>query len=528
MSNSNSFLSNFLNKNKILIDHSEFEFQLKSHPSAGSLLSISDTLNFFNVSNIALQFPKAEIEKLPNYFLALIKNKDENNSKLVFVENVKKGFIINSNSEKKTLDKEEFRQRFEEKLLVILSENSQKSKKGISKYFLIILLAVSYLLFVLFNNFTFPLLSIVFLLIIGLLFSIEANFKEIGSVGSNLLSKVCGFSNKYDCDSVIQDNNKLTKFLKFNELSLFYFSFILILLLSASNSRELDAFFSFLILTGVLSIPILIVSVYYQKFVIKKWCLICLIITLINVLILILSYSFYEFKINHDLRILIKIIFLGLLLYMSIKYWKKITIKKSELQNSVIKLNKFKRNFPLFKLALNNSKRIIPLISNDQNSILIGNRDSKLNLVLLTNPYCGYCEKAHKIIKRIYNQYPNSLSIEIKFSLDKSVYNDETLTLHTIFFNEYFKANGSTKFLNAFSFWYKHKDLSVFKDKYYEVDNFDKTLEILSEHDTWRENNSFFFTPILVINDMILPFEYEINDLLYYIDDLVDENSNPL
>lgn len=40
----------------ISIDKQEFEFQIETHPDYPSLLAFSDTLNFFDIPNIAFNF----------------------------------------------------------------------------------------------------------------------------------------------------------------------------------------------------------------------------------------------------------------------------------------------------------------------------------------------------------------------------------------------------------------------------------------------------------------------------------------
>ena len=47
MSNQFYYLFQYLEKDKIFIDQTEFEFQIQSHPNYPSLLAISDTLSFY-------------------------------------------------------------------------------------------------------------------------------------------------------------------------------------------------------------------------------------------------------------------------------------------------------------------------------------------------------------------------------------------------------------------------------------------------------------------------------------------------
>lgn len=64
------FLFQYLKKEHINIDKSEFLFQIQSHPEYPTLLSIVDTLSFFNIENSAIKVEESNIDVLPNYFIA--------------------------------------------------------------------------------------------------------------------------------------------------------------------------------------------------------------------------------------------------------------------------------------------------------------------------------------------------------------------------------------------------------------------------------------------------------------------------
>ena len=81
-----NFLFQYLEKEDINIDKTEFEYQIQSHPDYPSLLSIADTLSFFNIDNGALRVDVSEIDLLPSRFIALL-SEENNNPQLTFIEN---------------------------------------------------------------------------------------------------------------------------------------------------------------------------------------------------------------------------------------------------------------------------------------------------------------------------------------------------------------------------------------------------------------------------------------------------------
>lgn len=59
----------YLRRIGIKIDRKEFEFQFNCHPDYPSLLAVTDTLKFFNVTNNVFRLSQSEISLLPNNYI---------------------------------------------------------------------------------------------------------------------------------------------------------------------------------------------------------------------------------------------------------------------------------------------------------------------------------------------------------------------------------------------------------------------------------------------------------------------------
>src|SRR5690606_681513 len=105
--NSLKTLFQYLDAEAISLDKEEFNFQFNSHPDYPSLLALSDTLSFFNVNNGAFKISSAEIDLLPNKFLAHLKK--DNADFLSFVEKKESTVSYTNGIEKKySLTKDKF------------------------------------------------------------------------------------------------------------------------------------------------------------------------------------------------------------------------------------------------------------------------------------------------------------------------------------------------------------------------------------------------------------------------------------
>ena len=67
-------LQSYLKKEGYSINLDDFKLQLLSNPSYPSVKSITDTLDYFGVENIAANVPKDALNQLPNFFLAILSN----------------------------------------------------------------------------------------------------------------------------------------------------------------------------------------------------------------------------------------------------------------------------------------------------------------------------------------------------------------------------------------------------------------------------------------------------------------------
>lgn len=80
------YLFQYLEKENIKIDKSEFLFQIQSHPDYPSLLAVADTLSFFKIDNGAIKVSISDWELLPNRFITPL-NTDHHNTQLHLIEN---------------------------------------------------------------------------------------------------------------------------------------------------------------------------------------------------------------------------------------------------------------------------------------------------------------------------------------------------------------------------------------------------------------------------------------------------------
>lgn len=512
----------YLKEEGISINQKEFKYQFKSHPDSPSLLAICDTLNFFGIDNGALRIDNSEINSLPDAFIANLKN--NNNKELSFITKKKDSYFISNDTKLKKITQSELSTIWNN--IVLLIEKGEENNLVLKKetkinYYLILPFLLSFL-FILYKTFSsFWTLGFYLFPIVGFILSLGA-LKSLFKTKSNFFNKLCNVTSNTDCESVISSSKwDLFNKLSFSDLSITFFATQLIALFVIGFTNNYTSYFLIQKILLLSSFPIILVSIYYQKFVEKKWCPICLLI--ISVILLELVYvTIFQDVIFNAFNIVSVLIyfFIG---FSTLLVWftlKKSFIKANELKENELKANRFRRNYFVFKNALvGNQKYEIP-----EELSLSNNKKALINIDLITSPFCGFCKDPHFMLQEIKKNYGDTINVRTIYFFD--IYDEQDDSLKQFHRNLLYinQPSKEEEFDNAMSDWYSNKDVDSWMRKYGEV--FDsKRIDLLlkSQYD-WCNRYKLNFTPCLFINGYKYPEAYDLGDLKYFIQDIIEDD----
>ncbi len=516
----------YLQSENLDIDYKEFVFQVESHPDYPSLLSFSDTLTFFGVKNMAVKTDSFSVDLLPNSFIALFR--DNGLEELSFIE------ISESNLFKdgRQIPQAEIKKKWGGIVFVADDEsNSVLNKKKKSYKWRLPLLLASILLIstIMVSGMFFPSHFYFFLIICitGLFLAVEASRQALGEV--TILSEgLCKSMLDSDCSSVLKSKEwGFLKILDPSDLTVVFFSGQLTSFVILESFGYHETFFT-LFRTGLfLVLPISLMSLYYQWKIIKQWCPICLMI--LGVFYIELIY-FTNTDFSYHVSTKGLFLFLGIYsLIFSIWSLVKSLIKSNQaMTETIIETMRFKRNYELFLLALKSEDKLAD--DSIQNAFHFGNTNSKLIIGLVTNPFCGYCPDAHEIIEELLMKYGEEVHVVMRFNFNirPELHSAEYLNrlyLHRTLVAIY-EIDGPGKFLLALKFWFENNDLDEWKRRFkqlieeYEVDN------VLNAQYSWCLKNELLFTPAITVGNRKYPNTYQRKDLLYFLNDLLDDKAN--
>ncbi len=521
--NLSNLVNKFLTKNTIYVDKAELQLQIQSHPSYPSLHAITGVLDHFNVENLALDLPKNKevYEQLPNCFLAHLNKDDQESFTLVNKKNTRVQ-LTDINNKKSSVSIEEFLKIWTGVLVAVEKEEVSVSKpiNNSSLKLISILGVLGILTFLVINNsyLTFYSTMMLLLTIVGVYISSLLVKHELG-LNSQMVEKLCTASKNTNCDSVLNSKGaKIFKQIKLSDVSMVYFiSLSIILIIHLITNISLNT----LALLSISITPIILYSVFYQAFIVKKWCPLCL--SIAGVLSLQVAISFFMnrnfFVFNSNSIAVISLVYfsvIGLYAFVKPLISKKITLSKKE-----IEYYKFKRNFSIFE-TLHKKNNAIETKIDSTTELIFGNKNATTELLVVTNPLCSFCKATHQAVENLLKTNNNSLKIIIRFNININDKTDISYKIASILVNIYKK--DSTICRKAMHTIYSENvDIKKWLDTYKKYLATD-TFKILETQKQWCINNSINFTPATYLNQRAYPNAYDLTDLSLFLEELETEN----
>lgn len=521
-------LNQFSNKNNIQLDREEVKIQLLSHPYYPSINSITDLFNHFNIDNLALKVDNnlEAYSQIPDTFLAQI-NEDKG-SQLVVVSKKTDGVeLIYDEHKSKNISVDEFFELWTG-ILVVIEKQEKKDSDNLNKAGKIKKL-VYFSTFVVLSSFFIlakpSLFQIIYFALscVGVYISYLIVIHELG-LHSKILDKFCSGENKSTSCNAVLSSKGATIFglFKLSDVGFVYFTALALvsLIISSINLQSTSVIF----LISTLAIPFTFYSLYYQWKVVKNWCPLCLSIASILWLqfgALFLNDAFWKnmYIIDFSYVFFIASLLTTTSLWILIQPLLK---KEQQFEKLEIEHVKFKRNFKLFNAALDLNP-ILDTAIPAANELIFGNKnpDVLLNIIVITNPMCGYCKESHRVIEKILKNENTNIQIIIRFNVSPD---DEEArgTKIAAKILELYHATNEKNCLYALSDIYGEMDADTWLKKWGETIP-KKYLATLKYEKEWCNDNKINFTPALLLNGQQYPKEYGKMDLLYFIDELIEE-----
>ena len=491
---------------------------LKSHPDYPSFKSICDTLNEWKIENYPLRYEVNQLEDLQSPYIVHF---DRGGGMIGFVTDTGKDQVTyyTSYNEKRKSGRKEFLESCSG-AVILLNPDERSGEKNyrtkiknelINKSILPLalfagLIFIIYLFYNLFasgeSTYSKVIMPLVFTKIAGIVLSVLLILHEF-EVHLSITDKLCHLSKATNCNTVLHDKaSKVFGWFGWADVGFIYFTGSFLFLLQSPPGEGL----SLMAILAALSIPYPIYSIYYQGFVLKKWCPMCLgvqLILIIEFILLLPQLSQLTFSFDSFARLALS------LLVIAIVYTLFILFRRAQMAGEMhyYKYLGFKKNPDILRMLLTNQPHSeIPL---SESSLIFGNRDASIRITAFLSLHCSHCARAFEKIRNMLNENEDILINLLLVTSDNKM-------LTTLYNNN--RQGKEAESLKLLEQWFNADPYSRTKitEGLCIPEDSDLSREVNEESTRLFKEYNVLGTPTFFINGYKLPAQYEIDDLRYF------------
>ena len=479
--------------------------RLLDTPLGNSMRDISDALDSLHVSNAAYQLPKEYLDELGAPCIVIM---NDNDSPFCLIEKIEETHITLSHSQRLRVSKQQFLQKWTGTVLVgevtesTIQEKNCKLKDiamWIQRHQLLLagIIAILLILYSTKRNYSTGISLYLVTLCTGLLISSAILYKE--TANSRFLHRFCHIGKTIDCNEVLHSKGSHIIGMGLGELSLLYFSALLLFTLICPHE-----FYCISIICSIIAIGFTLYSVIYQLFIIRKGCMLCMLINLIvwsSCVILYIQKGQFnkEFSLSAMLSFT-AIACICLTGWLQIKALLKI---KEEGKQFKVQFSNL-LNPDNFQKLLFAETQIGAMVNKE---IALHNQiSSTTQLMIVTNPNCKNCARIHSHIKEIASNVSISLVL-LTFPKD-GIGEKVAKTIIAAY-----RTDGWEKAITALEEWYKN----------HKIKGIDKYAITAEEQRIWKQQQIYCSqqhisqTPSMIIDGYYVPEFYQLKELKYVL-----------
>ncbi|MBD0849417.1 vitamin K epoxide reductase family protein [Maribacter arenosus] len=514
------------------ITYTTIRAKLLQHPSFQTLFSITNTLTNFGISNKAVKVKTEQLNQLETPFLA-----STHSGETILVKKSENDYVhfFSPSMGWKNTPLDDFTKMWNKMVILVdtesaVTEEHYKKKKNTEllnnlRFSIVVIFSTLLILGIVFALGSSRILAYFFIKVFGLVVALALVNKEINR---NTSYSICKVGKKISCDDVLNSPAaKLFDWLSMTDMGFLYFTgtiiiFVISIIVPLQTSIDL---LKLLVITSFLALPYTIFSLFYQGFVIKKWCTLCL--ATIAALWAEAAVGYYYFSESSLLpNFELKTIFLfSFSLFLPSIIWmflKKELLKSSGFNTLYFSYLRIKNNWEVFQHVQQKQKEVdMDFLSHE---IILGSDTAKNILVVAINPYCPACGREYASIVNLLNKHPNYAKIVIRFVGSFRENDKVKLLTSAMLISHYLK--DTLGFQEILGKWFEVGNLNAFV-KTYPINHNKMAEDMIKHHYVWSEKLDIQTTPTTYLNNKKL-INYSIDQIVDVLDMNTTEVRNNL
>lgn len=321
---------------------------------------------------------------------------------------------------------------------------------------------------------------------------------------SRQAERICTMFGKHDCKEVLDAGGSdfLGRF-GWAEIGLGYFAANLLAALFFMPEA------TFVIgAINTLALAYSVWSVWYQKFVIRRWCVLCLLVQGVVLLLFFNTLLFgYSGSPVPNLGTVAGVLFLYAGCTIGSALLIPVLAAGSECERVRCDLRSFKSNESVFASLLVRERSFRHVV--DDSALVFGNPEGKIAVTVLSNPHCHPCAQMHEKLSRIAARNGN---IRIRYVLTS--FGGEMVRSAEFLVAVYLEY-GREKAARIYNEWFAggSKSPDEFFARYPLNTDSEQVRTEMAKHKRWRDETGFRATPTVLVAGYLLPVVYTVDDL---------------
>ncbi len=500
---------------RIPVTNGTIRESLKAHPQYPTFKSICDVLNEWEIENYPVRYKPDEIKGIKSPFIAHLK---ADGGQLVFVTRINNEAIyyFDSYKTKRTNTLNDFLEMCSGAVVLINPTEKSgerefriKKQNEILKRMLLPAIIGTILIFAIVAIITLSfqdslyINKIQYLLFLtkamGIALSVLLIFQEF-DIHTSIGDKICHINKNTSCNTVLNDKaSKIFGWFGWADIGFIYFLGGFLALLQTIRTPD----FSLLALVSALALPYPVYSIYYQGFILKKWCPLCLGVQLILIfefLLLIPYLKLSQLTFSEILSFIFTFWVVGIIYTLFNMYYREKVANATHYQ----KYLGFRKNPDVLKALLFSQPHYNIPVTN--HSLLFGSEKASSMITAFLSLHCSPCARAFRQIRKVLSE-DNGIKVFIILIAS------DLETLNAIYYlNEQNRKKEAMELLEQ----YYERSPSSSSDIY---EKYNIPVKVKSTDEITKENYKLYKdcnvngTPTIYVNGYLLHKQYDIEDL---------------
>ncbi|WP_439558635.1 vitamin K epoxide reductase family protein [Dyadobacter sp.] len=235
---------------------------------------------------------------------------------------------------------------------------------------------------------------------LGLVMSLILVWYNLDSSHS-FLRRICQNSQHFNCRSLLESAAGRFLGVNWSEIGLIYFLATLSVMVFSLLSKNVPELLAWLILVNMITIPYTFYSIYYQAFVARRWCLLCLAVQLVLWAEFWVGYHYTSERslllVSNVLPVFMIVVPILMLFWLMIKKGLIASLRLPAIEKTIEQL-KFDPNYVQ---VLFGKDKYMPSFFEQMKVGKLGNPYAANVLTVVTNPLCEVCAQVQAQVREL-------------------------------------------------------------------------------------------------------------------------------